>query len=198
MNNQLCCSPLLAITPFVQTNIIQGDVGRTGLSGPNTQIIAFNSGTTEFDINFDYVVGLGVAEIFDVTNEFLLSQLGVVINRSGTLSNFEIAYTIDMDPTIIEGILHYSLRVIRAINNIGNDYLPPPNNNIFSGALVIPLSEVAQQISANKLIININLGEIPNVGPGDRIVLFFQFEVIIGFSFDSLTVSASVHYTTPS
>ena len=198
MNNQLCCSPLIAFTPFVQTNIIQGDVGRTGVSGPNIQIIAFNSGTTVFDINEDYVVGLGVAEIFDETDEFLLSQLGVVINRSGTLSNFEIAYTADMNAETQSGTLTYSLIVIRATNNIGNDYLPPPNDNIFTGDLLIPASLVAQQISSNKLIININPGEIPNVGPGDRIVLFLQFVVFVGFSFDSLTVSASVRYTTPS
>ena len=76
-NNRYLCSPLLATTPFPTALISQGNVGRVGLSGPNVELITFNSGDTFIENLVTYAIGLGVAQIIMVgITSIELSQLG--------------------------------------------------------------------------------------------------------------------------
>ena len=180
------CPPILAITPFPTTLIAQGDIGRVGLSGPNVELITFNSGDALLiGSNINYAVGLGVARIVTTGNE--LSQLGIVLNKSGRISNFEIAYSAN----IVSGSVSivYILSIIRSLNNNGNDYFLPFEQNIFIGILN---STSTGQVSDNRLrTVPISPGNV-NVNIGDRLVL--RIVATVG-SAAQVTVSASVQFT---
>ena len=189
------CSPILALTPFTETIIRTGEQGELGLSGPNVQLIAFNSGDDTLVINTSFAVGLGVARITTATTPILLSQLGIVMNQIGTLSNFEIGYSgrIINSRNLADDI-QYTLFVIPSLNNSGNDYPLQGQIAVFSGILDFPTITSPEEISANKLII-IPVSP-PNVNVGDRVVLLISIGTgSISPNFASLAVQASVHFT---
>lgn len=189
--NNNCCYPMMAMSPFSTSFTAPGTQGGVGLSGPNEQLIAFSSGDSPLIVDLTYAVGLGFAELSVGLNAY---QLGICIPVQGTLSNFEIAYTGLRTPSD-EGQIRYTLIVNPSSNNDGFDYNILPSVQVFTGTLDVPeLLEENQEISANRLI-TIPIGSII-VNPGYTIVLFVSTFVEGSFTeFDSLTVSASVHYT---
>ena len=198
LTNQSCCTPLLAMTPFSTSVITQGLSGNIGLTGPNVELISFNSGDSIvidsiYIYIYIYIVGLGIARQFLVANDIIVAQLGIVINQAGTLSNFEISYSADIISSDLGNFIEYQLFRIRAINNLGIDYASPPPVVIFFGTLDIPEILIQEQRSSNILI---TIPDNPTaVLPGDRIVLFVEFfndeETLI---FDSFSVGASVEF----
>ena len=182
------CRPILAITPFPTALVAQGDIGEVGLSGPNVELIAFNSGDTPITVNLSqHAVGLGVFRMIVNINSVQLSQLGVVLNQPGRLSNFEIAYTANSSDRFS---IIYGLVVVRSSNNTGNDYTVPNGQNIFGGTLT---NNSLGQVSNNRLItVPLPLGNV-NVNIGDRLVMTAQPIGISGAT--QVTVSASVHFT---
>lgn len=188
------CSPILALTPFTETIVRTGEQGEIGLSGPNVQLISFNSGDDPLTFMASYVVGLGVAKF--LLDNVLFSQLGVVMNQVGTLSNFEIGYSGRIFRSDeFSDRLEYTLLVIPAVNNSGNDYPLPGPIIVFSDILIFSTITSPEEISANKLII---VPSSPsNVDIGDRIVLLLDLSTdpVTPIVFESLTVQASVHFT---
>lgn len=186
------CSPVLALTPFTETIIRTGEQGETGLSGPNVQLISFNSGD-DILAPGNFVVGLGVAEV-EVDN-VLFSQLGVVMNQTGMLSNFEIGYSASVvSSNRFEDFIRYLLFVIKSSNNSGNDYSLQGPLNVFFEILDFPTITTTEEISANKLVIV--PVDPPNVNIGDRVVLVVNIITSEDdLDFDSLAVQASVHFT---
>lgn len=189
INNQYFCPSILAITPF-STVLVSRDIqGEVGLSGPNVELISFNSGDTPITSNFTYAVGLGLARIITAgNNSIALSQLGVVVNNAGILSNFEIAYS--GNTNTLNFIVTYVLVVIRSTNDNGNDYTIPNGESIFTGSLV---SMNNGQLSKNRLITTpIPLSNV-NVSKGDRVVLRVQVSFVTPNI--QIGVSASVQLT---
>ena len=191
------CSPILALTPFTETIVRTGNQGETGLSGPNVQLISFGSGDDPLLINTPYVVGLGLAILNPTVDLVPFPQLGVVINQTGTLSNFEIGYSGRIVASTILDFIRYILCVIPSSNNAGNDYAVQNFIRVFLGDLRFPTITSPEEISANKLI-TVPFSPPPNVNVGDRIVLAIQlltnlFEPTLIFT--SLSVEASIHFT---
>ena len=192
------CYPILALSPFTETIIRTGEQGETGLSGPNVELISFNSGDSTLAINDSSVVGLGVAKV--VTNSIFLPQLGVVMNQTGTLSNFEIGYSGRIvSSSNVSHRIDYILFVIKSSNNSGNDYTVQNFIEVFFGGLEFPTitpPDDPEDVSVNKLII-VPIAS-PNVNVGDRVVLLVNIIRNFGSDplvFESLTVQASVHFT---
>ena len=194
------CSPILALTPFTETIIRTGEQGEVGLSGPNIELLSFNSGDSTLTIVIPYIVGSGLATPSIAVDPILIAQLGIVINQTGTLSNFEIGYSgrIVRSSNATDRI-RYILTVVRSLNNSGIDYTIQDYIEVFFGELRFPtISPFAspQEISANRLItIPFSL---PNVNSGDKVVLVVQLlTAVIGsiLEFTSLDVQASVHFT---
>lgn len=188
--NNNCCYPIMAMSPFSTSSTAPGVQGGVGLSGPNEQLIAFSSGDSPLILDAGYDVGLGVAVLSSGLNA---NQLGVRVPVQGTLSNFEIAYT-GLRPLSGEGLINYVLTVFPSSNNDGFDYSILGPIQVFTGRLDVPEVEENQEISANTLItVPINP---PIVNPGYTIVLVVSALIEGSFTeFDSLTVSASIHYT---
>ena len=188
MINNICC-PILAITPFPTSLVSQGIQGEVGLSGPNVELIAFNSGDTPITPNLlQYAVGLGVSRIIGNFTSVELSQLGVVLNQPGKLSNFEIAYTansIDVTFNIL-----YRLVVVRSLNNNGNDYTVLIGQTIFSGNL---MNTSLGEGSGNRVItIPLSSG---NINIGDRLILIVTVPSSSPPGDTQITVSASILFT---
>lgn len=132
------CHPILAITPFNTALISQGDIGRVGLSGPNVELIAFNSGDVPIEgFLLRYVVGLSFAMEIMLSNSIAFPQLGIPINQPGVLNNFEIGFTIGNNTSEVS--IEYSLLVVRSLNNTGSDYAVPVREIIFTGLLIMVL-----------------------------------------------------------
>lgn len=182
INNE-CCAPILALDPFVSTTINVGEQGRTGLSGPNVELIAFNSGDFNFATTNVAAVGLGVAVI--PTTATIFSELGVVILHQCTLRNFEIAFS-GTGVQGSNGSMTYVLVVSKSASNSGVDYDVPGFVPVFNGIFNINQAP-SGPISSNKLIITPIGNNI--VSPGDRIVLLVVKDNVAA---GSLEVSASI------
>ena len=196
-NNRYFCSPLLAATPFTgrftAPRITRGEVG---LSGPNIELIAFNSGDILIEgvspTAIIYAVGLGFAMIINDSNDIALSQLGVPMSRVGTLNNFEIGFSVGSNASSSVTI-EYFLIIIRSLNNTGNDYTVPMSEIIFTGTENnLPIS--AGDKSSNMLITTPEPLSNPNVNIGDRVVLMVNFFTSF-ISPGSVKVSASIQLT---
>lgn len=121
----------MAAAPFSTSFTPRITRGEVGLSGPNIELIAFNS-TEFFNVTgTEYVVGLGVVNVTSGLNDHNLSQMGIVINTLGTLNNFEIGYSADILFHIDEIVLMFRLVIIRSQNNNGIDYAVPLGIVIF-------------------------------------------------------------------
>lgn len=188
------CFPLIAATPFTGRSttprIVRGEVG---LSGPNVDLIAFNSGDFDFTFTpamqaFFVTVGLGVAVD---TSEENGSQLGIVFGHRCILTNFEIAYSGSRStPSVPGSFIEYTLRIFRSTSNDGFDYPITSPTLSFSGRFLPPFG--TGQISRNILITVPTAVGNDVIFPGDRLVLFVFVSQI---PFDSLVVGASVECT---
>ena len=184
--NATNCS-ILALSPFTTTTVNVGEQGLVGLSGPNVELIAFNSGDFDFfGINDDVSVGLGVA--IDNNSPVDLSALGVVISHQCELSNFEAAYSGNVDFISTGSRIIFRLIILRAAANDGSDYTVPTPIIAFTTTFVAPLVNNADR---SRNILNTTPTSI--VFPGDRLVL--RVTIIEIFSEIALTVGASVSCT---
>lgn len=192
INNE-CCVPILALAPFTSNVLNVGEQGRTGLSGPNVELIAFNSGDFNFsDLGINAMVGLGVTDRLPVSAFIPRSELGIVILHQCTLSNFEIAFS-GSGLLGQDGFVRYDLLIFRSAFNSGVDYVVPGNITAFSGTFnIIDQLMPSGPISRNTLIttpftVNNNIAF-----PGDRLVLLL---VKGGFVSEFFEVSASIQCT---
>lgn len=188
--NNYCCPQVFAISPVSAPGARQGEIG---LTGPNAQLLMFNSGDPAGDVaallapGGSVAVGLGVAE---PSTNLTLSELGTVLNTSGRLETCEFAYTIGGAPagrTVDE--LRFDLIVMESDNNIGQDY-PIPDPIVLFTETLPKGTPGTLNVSANKLGIPVPGAPFTRFA-GDRVVLRVT-RVAGGIIGTSIGVSCSV------
>lgn len=195
--NNYCCPQVFAISPVSAPGARQGEIG---LTGPNAQLLMFNSGDpTSADvlvllngaIGSAIAAGLGVAE---PSSDLTLSELGTVLNTAGRLETCEFAYTIGGASDVLAvrppNSLRFDLIAMRSDNNNGDDYPVPAAEVLFTETLPksAPLSG---SVSANKLGIPVVGADFTRLA-GDRIVLRVTRVAGVGSMGTSIGVSCSV------
>lgn len=184
------CFPLIAATPFSSTRMLFRR-GEVGLSDPNVDLIAFNSGDFDFSIEEDFFVAVGLGVAVELPSNTNMAQLGIVVGHRCILTNFEIAYSGSIVGfSSSDSSIEYNLMIIRATSNDGVDYPVIAPITAFSGIFTPPFDP--GQISRNTLITVPMANGTNIIFPGDRFVLFV---IIRNVESNSLVVGASVECT---
>lgn len=191
-NKQLAntCVPILALSPFSSSLLNVGEQGRTGLSGPNVELIAFNSGDFDFTVDTDHDVAVGLGVAIENNSSLDLSELGVVMSHQCVLSNFEVAYSGNLFYNE-DSFIRFELIILRSATNNGSDYIVPGPIIAFTTVF----DEDQDNVDRSKNILITTPTSISNsiVFPGDRLVL--RVLIVEIDTNTSLTVGASVSCT---